>query len=258
MEAKLERYGTGECVLFIHGAGGSSKSWFYQTENLKTSMEVALIDLSGHGNASDSEGYVSIDEQRNSIYRVLKTSGIEKCYIAGHSMGGAIAIFCALAFPEMLKGLVLAGTGARLKVFPEILEGIKKDKEKTLRNVISFAFAKNSPETLKESGFQEMMKCRAEVIYNDFFACDQFNVMETVKSINIPALIICGSEDALTPVKYSQYLNENIKGSELVVIEGAGHMVMLEKPGEVNKAIMGFVERAGRKAGCSRREGTGN
>jgi pimeloyl-ACP methyl ester carboxylesterase len=243
MKTKLERYGTGEKILFIHGAGGNTKSWFYQMEYLKTSVEVMLIDLPGHGAAGDSDGCTTIDDYRDSVYRVLKSSGIDRCFVAGHSMGGAIAMSCALSFPDIVKGIILVDTGARLRVFPEILEGIMKDKEKTLRSIIEFAISKNAPDSLKKGCFDEMMKCRPEVIYNDFYACERFNIMKTVSSINVPTLIICGMDDALTPLKYSQYLHESIKGSELVLIKDAGHMVMLEKPEEVNKVILKFVIR---------------
>jgi pimeloyl-ACP methyl ester carboxylesterase len=243
METELERYGTGEKVLFIHGAGGSTKSWFYQMEYLKTSVEVMLIDLPGHGRAGDSDGSTAIDEHRDSVYMALKSSGIDRCYMVGHSMGGAIAMSCALSFPNVVKGIILVGTGARLRVFPEILEGIVKDKEKTLRSIIEFAISKNAPDSLKKGCFDEMMKCRPEVVYNDFYACNRFNIMKTIGSINVPTLIICGTDDALTPPEYSRYLHESIKGSELVLIKDAGHMVMLEKPEEVNKAIIKFVKR---------------
>lgn len=243
METALERYGTGEKVLFIHGAGGSSKSWFYQIEYLKTSVEVMLIDLPGHGRTGDSNGCDAMDEYVNSVYRLLKSSGIDRCFIAGHSMGGAIAMSCALSFPDIVKGLVLIGTGARLRVFPEILEGIMKDKEKTLRNIIEFAISKNAPDSLKKGCFDEMMKCRPEVVYNDFYACNGFNIMKTVNSISVPTLVVCGMDDVLTPPKYSQSLHESIKGSELVLIKDAGHMVMMEKPEEVNKAILEFIIR---------------
>ena len=67
--------------------------------------------------------------------------------------------------------------------------------------------------------------------------------MDKVASINVPCLIVCGNEDKLTPVKYSQYFKDKIKDSKLVVIKDAGHMVMLEKPNEVNKAIEEFIEK---------------
>ena len=136
---------------------------------------------------------------------------------------------------------MLVGTGVRLRVFPEILEGIMKDKKKTLRSIIEFAISKNAPDSLKKGCFDEMMKCRAEVIYRDFSACDHFNATNALNTINTPALIVCGTDDILTPPKYSRYLHESIKGSELVLIKDAGHMVMLEKPEEVNKAILKFV-----------------
>jgi pimeloyl-ACP methyl ester carboxylesterase len=241
MEAKIERYGAGENVLFIHGAGGSTKSWFYQMEYLKTSVEVMLIDLPGHGRARDSDGCTSIDEYRDSVSRALKSSGVDGCYMVGHSMGGAIAMLCAISFPDIVKGIILVGTGARLRVFPEILEGIMKDKEKTFRSIMEFAISKNAPDSLKKGCFDEMMKCRAEVVYNDFYACDHFNAMNALNTINTPTLIICGTDDALTPPKYSRHLHESIKVSEFVLIKDAGHMVMLEKPEEVNKAILKFI-----------------
>ena len=249
MEAGLERYGKGEKVLFIHGAGGSTKAWSYQMEYLKTYVEVILIDLPGHGTAADSDGCSAIDDYRDSVYRALKSSGIDKCYMAGHSMGGAIAMSCAVSFPDIVKGAVLVGTGAKLRVFPEILEGIMKDKEKMLRSIVEFAISKNASDLLRTGCFDEMMKCRAETIYRDFYACDHFNVVNTLNTINTTALIVCGTDDALTPPKYSRYLHENIRGSELVLIKDAGHMVMLEKPEEVNKAILKFVTGASGKHG---------
>ena len=86
------------------------------------------------------------------------------------------------------------------------------------------------------------MKNDAETVFNDFTACDGFNVMGRIGSLSIPALVICGAEDRFTPVKYSQYLAGSIPGAGLVLIEGAGHMVMIERPDEVNKAIDTFVE----------------
>ena len=137
---------------------------------------------------------------------------------------------------------MLIGTGARLKVYPAILEGIVKDKEKTARMILDTAFSPQFPERLKEKVFTEYMKNDAETVFNDFTACDGFNVMGRIGSLSIPALIICGAEDRFTPVKYSQYLAGSIPGAGLVLIEGAGHMVMIERPDEVNKAIDTFVE----------------
>ena len=95
---------------------------------------------------------------------------------------------------------------------------------------------------MKDQAFYETMKCRGEVIYKDFSACNRFDAMNTVNSIRVPTLIICGNDDALTLSKYSLYLHEAIHGSRLTLIDDAGHMVMMEKPTEVNKVIEEFVK----------------
>jgi pimeloyl-ACP methyl ester carboxylesterase len=92
-----------------------------------------------------------------------------------------------------------------------------------------------------ESGFNEMMKCRKEVIHKDFCSCEEFNVMDRVKRITVSTLILCGEDDLLTPPRYSEFLHAEISESKLVRIPDAGHMLMVEKPEPVNRAIEAFV-----------------
>ena len=82
-----------------------------------------------------------------------------------------------------------------------------------------------------------------EVTYQDFKICDEFDVIDKINSINVPCLIICGNEDRLTPPKYSQFFHEKIKNSELILIDKASHLVMLEKAEEVNQAIKEFIKK---------------
>jgi pimeloyl-ACP methyl ester carboxylesterase len=237
----IERHGQGEKILFIHGSGWNTHMWYSQRDYLKSSMEVVLVDLPGHGESS-GDGYDSVKECTDAVHEMIREHDLGRCYIAGHSLGGAIAISLSLAYPDMLKGVILIGTGARLRVLPQILEGIINDKENTVRNISELAFSKKTQSVLKGQAIYETMKCKGEVIYKDFCACNRFDVMDTVNSICVPTLIICGIDDALTLPKYSLYLHEAINGSRLALIDDAGHMVMMEKPMEVNRAIEGFVK----------------
>jgi pimeloyl-ACP methyl ester carboxylesterase len=237
----LERHGAGEKILFVHGAGGSSDSWHFQ-KRLEEAGEVIFLDLPGHGRSA-GEGFRTIDGYVESVRTAIRENGLEGCCVAGHSMGGVIAISLALSFPEILRGIVLVATGARLKVFPQILEGVLKDKEGTVRSIVGFAFSKKASGPLVEAGFEEMMKVPKEVIHGDFTACDRIDLMDRVKEIELPTLVISGSDDVLTPPRYSEYLAREIKGSELVLIPDAGHMVMLEKPEETNRALERFLSR---------------
>ena len=88
-----------------------------------------------------------------------------------------------------------------------------------------------------------MMRCRPEVLYGDFLACDRFDLMKEVEKIDRPTLILCGEDDELTPIKYSQYLLLRIKGSSLETFRDAGHMVMMEATGPFNDKIGEFISR---------------
>ncbi|OPY75411.1 MAG: Pimeloyl-(acyl-carrier protein) methyl ester esterase [Syntrophorhabdus sp. PtaU1.Bin058] len=241
MDIYCEQAGKGEKVIFIHGAGGSTKSWYFQKEALQRSMEVLVVDLPGHGRCP-GDGYDSVAQHCDSLYHLLSERPPDRYFIAGHSMGGAIGMSFALAYPHLVKGLILIGTGAKLAVLPAILEGIRQDKAKTVGNIVAAIFSDKTPRQAKETAFNEMMQCSGETIFRDFSACNGFNIMDKVAAIKAPPLIICGKDDLMTPPKYSEFLHRSLADSRLSIIEDAGHMVMLEKPDEVNKEIEEFVK----------------
>jgi len=156
-------------------------------------------------------------------------------------MGGAIVQTMALIHPEVIKGIVLVGTGTRLKVLPMILEGIRNNFPETVPKINQFAFSRKAPSDLIEKGVSFMLQCKAEILYGDFLACDRFDVMKEVEKIVHPTLILCGEDDQLTPVKYSQFLQSRIKGSKLEVLPNAGHMVMMESSQVFNEKIRAFI-----------------
>ncbi len=81
----------------------------------------------------------------------------------------------------------------------------------------------------------------AEVLRDDFRACDAFDRRSDVAAIAAPTLILCGDADRMTPAKYSQFLRDEIRNSQLVIVPDAGHMVMLEQPHAVTAAIDAFL-----------------
>jgi pimeloyl-ACP methyl ester carboxylesterase len=239
MSINIELTGSGQKILFIHGSGCNSSIWYRQRDYLEKSMEVVLLDLPGHG-ASAGDGCDTVELYSQAVHTAMEKVGKEPYYVVGHSLGGAIAMTLALTFPHTIRGLVLIGSGARLRVLPSILTGVLEDSLNTLPFINSQSFAQNTSTSIKEAGLQIVMKCRPEVIYRDFNACDHFDIMSSTSSITVPSLIICGSEDALTPAKYSRYLADNLTKAQLLIIQGAGHMAMMEKPEEINGAIEGF------------------
>jgi pimeloyl-ACP methyl ester carboxylesterase len=225
-------------LVFIHGAGGSHLNWPPQLRRLAGANTYAL-DLPGHGQSA-GRGRSSVSAYADFVAAFLETLGVEKATLVGHSMGGATALDFALRYPEGLAGLVLVGSGARLRVALAILDGIRQDFQAAVRLVCDWAFALDAPEQLKRKGRRQMGQTHPDVLYGDFAACDAFDVMDRLGEIRCPTLAICGTADRLTPPKYSTYLRDNITGARLSLIEGAGHMVMLEQPEAVSQAIADF------------------
>ena len=229
-----------ETVLFIHGAGGGQYTWSYQKGFFEKEFNPIIVELPGHG-ASGGEGEEDVGKYAEHIYAFLKALGLEKVFLVGHSMGGAITQTLALTHAGMMKGIVLVGTGARLKVFPMILDGIRNNFEETVRKINQFAFSRKVLVDLIEKSLSFMSQCRPEVLYGDFLACDRFDRMSEVEKIILPTLILCGDDDQLAPVKYSQFLNSRIKGSRLEVLPNAGHMVMMEAAQAFNDRVREFI-----------------
>ncbi len=158
-------------------------------------------------------------------------------------MGGAIVQTLALAHPEVIKGVVLVGTGARLKVLDVILNGIKSNFEEAVKKINELSYSPKAPPILIERGVSDLIRCRPEVLFGDYYACNQFDIMKDVEKIHLPTLILCGDVDQLTPLKYSQFLYNQINGSILEVLSNAGHNVMIESPQPFNMKIGEFIGR---------------
>jgi pimeloyl-ACP methyl ester carboxylesterase len=161
-------------------------------------------------------------------------------------MGGAIAQLYALAYPEELKGIILIGTGSRLKVHPKYLQEALDAQDNSSRWLesceVKLAKVKSDVRTMF---MRKVVDIGPGVQHNDFLCCDKFDVMDKIQQIRLPTQIVCGSEDVMTPCEYSNYLASKIKGAQIAVLEGATHYVQMERPREVNGAIARFLAALG-------------
>ncbi|NMA68340.1 MAG: alpha/beta hydrolase [Desulfitobacterium sp.] len=228
----------GRTILFIHGAGGTGEKWVNQLSGIKDYHLIAL-DLPGHG-LSEGVGSNSIEAYKEFIRQFVQGIGLESFVIAGHSMGGGIAMAFALDYPEILKGLIIVNSGARLKVNPMILERLARGEHPL--ETVKYSYSLNTSPEVLEGAIEEMKAVPTQILLTDFQACDKFNLMNGVQDIKLPTLVICGQEDRMTPVKYSEYLAQEIPQALLTLIPDAGHMSMLEQPEVVNKAIVNFIQ----------------
>lgn len=224
-------------LLFIHGAGGGGEEWIYQTEYFKDSV---AISLPGHYHgepASSIEGYVAW------LRGYIRRQRYQDVILIGHSMGGAIALLYGLRYPSQTKGLILIGTGARLRVLPALLAQLEEmaNDEEIWRRFIEDAYRLVAPQ-IRQGLVRLRMRVGPRVMLNDLLCCDKFDIMNDIHNIKSPTLVLCGSEDEMTPIKYARYLAERIRGARQAIIQEAGHFVFLEKEKEANQAIEEFLE----------------
>jgi len=223
-------------LVLLHGSGGRGQIWQHQ---LLAFPEAEAPDLPGH---PAGKGCRRVEEYAEWVREYIRSGAQEQVVLGGHSLGGAIALSYALAYPGDLRGLILVGTGARLRVRQEFLSGLVEDYPRTVGELLGWLFGPSADPRLVEKARQVFQETAPEVTHGDFLACHQFDVMDRLDEIRAPTLIICGAEDRMTPPKYSEYLHAHIRDSRLVLVEGAGHMVMLEQPERVNEAIREFLE----------------
>jgi len=226
-------------IVFIHGSGDSARIWRLQVEELGKDRQVFAIDLPGHGERPDSmPDTVTVLEYARAAHQIIQDElQLDHPIIAGHSLGGAIALTMALEYGSELGGLILIGTGARLRVLPEVLEAARSTPERARDQLIEMNVTEAHRATAAPMIKQEQIEPGPTIMHRDLAACDIFDCMARLSEISLPTLIICGVDDSATPVKYSQFLHDHLKGSTLRIFPSAAHYVMREQPEMVNQAI---------------------
>lgn len=237
----------GENLLFLHGAGGRGLIW--QQQLLAFPKSVAP-DLPWHPGPSRPSGQSTAGTWGAARWGVNRYLAAVRAYlgrasapriIAGHSLGGAIALLWALTVPREVQGLILIGTGTRLRVSPVVLATLRADYNRGLDQLIALWFSPRAKPRLKEKSQVLLRTVAPEVLIAELQAADAFDVSTDVGRIGVPTLVMCGSDDQVMPPAASRQLHKKIPGSRLVIIEGAGHMVMLEQPRATNDAIRAFL-----------------
>lgn len=226
-------------VVLVHGAGESHLSWPAGLRRLPDATVYAL-DLPGHGK-STGDGCNSIKDYAAWLAQFLDGINAPRAIIVGHSMGGAIAQLFALTHPNRAAGLVLIATGSKLRVAPQLLDWSLSDVPAAAELVSRWQWGPNVPEQIVRLGKQQVLANRPVVLHNDYLACDSFDVRERVRDIKAPTLIVAGTVDQLTPIKYATFMAEQIRDARLVSVPDAGHMVMIEAEQIVAYAVEQFV-----------------
>lgn len=233
----------GQRVLYVHGTGCNGRVWEDHMAAIADAHTPVAIDLPGHGR-STGRGFRGMADYAHVVMEAGRALGWDRFVVAGHSLGGGVALTAALYHPERLAGILLVDTGARLRVNPDLLRaawaaaqgGSARPTDR------SWGFAASTPQAVVDTLNALTAGIDPRVTLADWIADDTFDVMSRVRDIRVPALAVCGAEDRLTPVKYHRYLAEQIPGCRLAVIDGGGHWAFREQPAAFNGIARSFLD----------------
>lgn len=238
-------------TLLIHGAGMDHTVWALQGRSLAFHGTNALApDLPGHGGSEPAASFgTTIEERATWLGRLVDALGVQRLDLVGHSMGGLIALAFA-ARDARVGRIVLVGTAARMPVHPDLLAAAREDPPKAAALIVDWSFAagrKLGGQAVPGSwtpmaAMRLLLASRPGVLAADLAACDAYRAgEEAARRVRVPALVVTGEEDRMTPPRAGRQLAELVPQGRFVALGGAGHMPMVETPRELLAELRRFL-----------------
>jgi pimeloyl-ACP methyl ester carboxylesterase len=240
-------------LVFLHGAADSALVWEHQTRYFRDrGHQVLGVDLPGHGARLTEQAFDRVEKSAEDVIRLIKDAGMTAPVLVGHSMGGGIALTIALTQPSVPRALVLAGSGARLRMAPEQIEearlraesappGVRIERVIPLDQVLSPKSSVTTQTWLR----QRFGEATAQATYGDFLATHHTDLLDRVGQVQLPVLVIGGEDDLWTPPRFQHYFAAHLPNARLVMFPDTGHYPFVECPEEFNAVVEQFLGELG-------------
>ena len=236
----------GDAVILIHGFGGDLDNWLFNIDALGEKATVYALDLPGHGGSVKSLAHPKLSTLVDAVGSFMDVTGIVSAHLAGHSLGGAIAMQMAITHPQKVKSLTLicsAGLGPEFSSYVD--DYVAASNRKELKPVLERLFADKSlvsrqlvDDVLKYKridGVETVLAGLAEAVFG---GQKQHELPGAKLGPRMPpTLVIWGKEDQVIQASHAG----NLPGAKVHVLDGAGHMVFMEKAGDVNALIKAHI-----------------
>jgi pimeloyl-ACP methyl ester carboxylesterase len=236
-------------VVLIHGAGFDHSAWALHSRWFAHhGFSVLVPDLPGHGRSA-GPALATIVAMADWISDMLDSAGrVAKAHLIGHSMGSLIALETAARYPEKVSALSLIGTAATMTVGPDLLKAAEANDYAAIDMVSIWGLGFNAelggsraPGLWMHGGAQRVLQhCAPGVLFSDLSACNSYEgSLAAAAKVTVPTTVILGERDMMTPAKAGKTLASAISHARTVVLPGAGHMMMAERPDELLTVLKG-------------------
>lgn len=253
-----ELYGNSEAketIVFMNGVMASTTSWADQVQNfVKMGYQVLLHDFRGQLKSDKPAGPYTFKLHAEDTIELMRSLGIESAHLVGTSYGGEVSMRMAIDYPKRVKSLSIIDSVSELdEVLRYFVSGWMSLAEigngelffnGMLPSIYHESYVRNNKTLLEKraKAFNETPQSyfQGQIELYKTFLGDVYMTNELFK-INCPTIVICGQNDILKPVKFSEILAEHIPGAEFVTIPDCGHVTIFEKPDALNSILLGFI-----------------
>jgi pimeloyl-ACP methyl ester carboxylesterase len=233
----------GKRLLFLHPAGLDGGVWHRQIRHLEPRHSPLAFDLPSHGRSSGTEALASIGAYAEITLALLDRLAIDRVVLVGSSIGGTIAIETTLRAPTRVEALVLAPASARVEIPAATLETWRLvTMGRSPQPFDPFGFAAGTSVEILREHFGHQIATDPRVRYGDLVAANGADFTPRLGEIRCPVLVVSGAVDPVTPPEDGAALAASLPRARHLVLDGAGHYLYAEKPGELSAAIEAFLE----------------
>lgn len=235
--------GQGNPLICLHGYALDHSIWIKMAEEIKSKVRLVLPDLRGHGKSPAPAGKYTMRIMAEDVLKLMDDQGIDCACVAGHSMGGYIALALAEFYPDRISGLAMVASHS-FKDLPETKKSRIEDIEKIRNHSVTDVLSKMTERLSRNPRIADY--CRTLISKSSKNGIvgvlggmaerpDRTHILRSLKS---PKLVIAGADDQFITLETSKKMAEMVKGLTIIEIENAGHVPMLEKPHETGFALM--------------------
>ncbi|MGA3309202.1 MAG: alpha/beta hydrolase [Xanthobacteraceae bacterium] len=233
-------------VIFLHGAGFDHSVWALLARSFAYhGFGVLAPDLPGHGRSAGA-ALSSIAALADWTAALIDAAGVRAARLVGHSMGSLVALETAARHSEKVTALGLIATAAPMRVSDDLLNAAKTNDHAAIDMISLWGYGyratlggSQAPGLWMLGGAERLLeRARPGVLFADLSACNDYHDgLAAAAKVAVPSVVILGSRDLMTPAKSGRAIAAAIPGCRLIMIEGAGHMLMSERPDEVLAAL---------------------
>jgi pimeloyl-ACP methyl ester carboxylesterase len=233
-------------IVFLHGAGMDHTVWALLARAFAHHGHAVLApDFPGHGRSAGAP-LGSIAALADWTAALIEAAGVKAARLVGHSMGSLVALETAARHADKATGLGLIATAATMRVSDDLLKTAKAGDHAAVDMIAIWGEGHRAtlggspaPGLWMLGGAERLLeRARPGTIFTDLSACNAYaDALAAAAKIDVPAIVIQGSRDLMTPAKGGKALAAAIANCRLSLIEGAGHMLMSERPDEVLAAL---------------------